>query len=109
MIPASRGFCITLRKTLAIFRDVLIKESILQKLSNLQSCTRETVNNSIQEHQKITATIENKESEHDISRSSVQADSKSLSNGNLRKDLISSSSAIPPSERKINSSERNTS
>ncbi|KAF7381610.1 hypothetical protein HZH66_014004 [Vespula vulgaris] len=76
LIPASRGFCITLRKTLAIFRDVLIKESILQKSSNLQSCTRETVNNSIQEHQKIMTNIENKESEHDTSRSSVQADTK---------------------------------
>lgn len=109
LIPASRGFCITLRKTLAIFTDVLIKESILQKPSNLQSCTRETVNNSIQEHQKIMTNIENKESEHDTSRSGIQADSKSLSNGNLRKDLISSSPTIPPSERKKNSSERSTS
>ncbi|XP_035735037.1 (E3-independent) E2 ubiquitin-conjugating enzyme UBE2O-like [Vespa mandarinia] len=109
LIPASRGFCITLRKTLAIFRDVLIKENILQKPSNLQSYTSETVNNSIQERQKIMATVENKESENDTSRSSVQADSKSLSNGNLKKDLISSSPTIPPSERKKNSSERNTS
>ncbi|XP_043488400.1 (E3-independent) E2 ubiquitin-conjugating enzyme UBE2O [Polistes fuscatus] len=109
LIPASRGFCITLRKTLATFRDVLIKESILQKTSNLPNYTRETINNTIQEHQNIRTNIENKESEHDTSRSCVQADSKSLSNGNLRKGLISSSPAIPPSERKKNSSERSTS
>ncbi|XP_063972384.1 (E3-independent) E2 ubiquitin-conjugating enzyme UBE2O [Diachasmimorpha longicaudata] len=31
LVPASRGFCITLRKTLAIFKQVLVKEEILQK------------------------------------------------------------------------------
>ncbi|KAI4476444.1 hypothetical protein M0804_013572 [Polistes exclamans] len=109
LIPASRGFCITLRKTLTTFKDVLIKESILQKTSNLPNYTRETINNTIQEHQNIRTNIENKESEHDTSRSCVQADSKSLSNGNLRKGLISSSPTITPSERKKNSSERSTS
>ncbi|XP_011313716.1 E2/E3 hybrid ubiquitin-protein ligase UBE2O [Fopius arisanus] len=31
LVPASRGFCITLRKTLAIFKQVLVKEGILHK------------------------------------------------------------------------------
>ncbi|KAK2588919.1 hypothetical protein KPH14_001776 [Odynerus spinipes] len=76
LIPASRGFCITLRKTLATFRDVLIKEGILQESSSFQNSTKETVNNSIQEHEETRKLVENKESEHDTNRSSVQADTK---------------------------------
>lgn len=32
LIPASRGFCITLRKTLATFKDVLAKEGIIMNI-----------------------------------------------------------------------------
>lgn len=37
LIPASRGFCITLRKTLATFKEVLIKENIIQKPNESQN------------------------------------------------------------------------
>ncbi|XP_026673071.1 (E3-independent) E2 ubiquitin-conjugating enzyme UBE2O isoform X2 [Ceratina calcarata] len=38
LIPASRGFCITLRKTLATFKDVLIREGIIERDKETRDC-----------------------------------------------------------------------
>lgn len=36
LIPASRGFCITLRKTLATFKNALVREGIIKSSVGLQ-------------------------------------------------------------------------
>ncbi|XP_034940517.1 (E3-independent) E2 ubiquitin-conjugating enzyme UBE2O [Chelonus insularis] len=43
LVPASRGFCITLRKTLATFKQVLIKEGILEGLQFSESVSESNI------------------------------------------------------------------
>ncbi|XP_015108296.1 (E3-independent) E2 ubiquitin-conjugating enzyme UBE2O [Diachasma alloeum] len=55
LVPASRGFCITLRKTLAIFKQVLVKEGILPKnnSANTHSKSQTIVSTSTRQQQCV--------------------------------------------------------
>ncbi|XP_054000530.1 (E3-independent) E2 ubiquitin-conjugating enzyme UBE2O [Hylaeus anthracinus] len=112
LIPASRGFCITLRKTLATFKEVLIREGIIgdnrvQDSENVKEQTNST-NNECHESCK---TIDGNAMNRDSKRNNCEEDSSKLTpNGNLSKDCVSSSSTnisvAPLCETKKKTSDR---
>ncbi|XP_012526593.1 (E3-independent) E2 ubiquitin-conjugating enzyme isoform X1 [Monomorium pharaonis] len=119
LIPASRGFCITLRKTLATFKTVLIKKNIIQRSDDWQDNenTTELLNNITNQCQETSESVDGKATECDgssnsNSSSNTQENSKKPTlNGNQFKEAISAtnSSAAAPSETKKNTSSQNTS
>ncbi|XP_011641984.1 (E3-independent) E2 ubiquitin-conjugating enzyme UBE2O [Pogonomyrmex barbatus] len=121
LIPASRGFCITLHKTLATFREVLIKENIIQRPSEWQDNenTMELTNNTTNQCQEPSKSVDSKAAEcngsSSNSSSNTQENSKKLIlNGNqFIKEAMSSSAtnsfAAVPSEAKKITSSQNTS
>ncbi|XP_046607611.1 (E3-independent) E2 ubiquitin-conjugating enzyme UBE2O [Neodiprion virginianus] len=124
LIPASRGFCITLRKTLATFKEVLAKEGIMSRPPS-QSNSGNTM------ELKITASeVNDGENIRGVKSDTVikQANVKATTNGtkevkkvisndqcskenSLKKSEIMSTSisATTVSETKKTTSERNTS
>ncbi|KAK0174078.1 hypothetical protein PV328_007194 [Microctonus aethiopoides] len=67
LVPASRGFCITLRKTLQIFKQALVKEGILQGLQ-------------LSENLSETSIIKSPDSKAETSKTSLQLiESKKIS------------------------------
>ncbi|XP_031831737.1 (E3-independent) E2 ubiquitin-conjugating enzyme [Nomia melanderi] len=115
LIPASKGFCITLRKTLATFREVLFKEGIVETGSNLEDSKnrKEQANSTKNECNKPCKITDGdiKDRDNNKKSSSPQGGSCKLTpNGNLSKDIISSSttniSTTPLSETKKNISDR---
>ncbi|XP_076289237.1 (E3-independent) E2 ubiquitin-conjugating enzyme UBE2O isoform X1 [Lasioglossum baleicum] len=115
LIPASRGFCITLRKTLATFRDVLLKEGIFENSSSVENSemTKEQTNSTKHEcNEPCKATDDSVKDCDNNKKSSTPQDSsnKLTPNGSLSKDSVSSSSTnistMPSSETKKNSSDR---
>ncbi|KAG5320755.1 UBE2O enzyme, partial [Acromyrmex heyeri] len=121
LIPASRGFCITLRKTLTTFKSVLIKKSIIQRSDEWQDNENtELMNNTTNQCQETSKSVDSKIAECDGSSSNSNSNSntqensgKPTLNGNQFKEAILSSStnnfAATPSETKKNTSSQNTS
>lgn len=122
LIPASRGFCITLRKTLATFKAVLIKKSIIQRSDDWQDNenTTELINNITNQCQEMSESVDGKAAECDESSSNSNSSSntqenskKPTLNGNQFKEAMlpsaTNSSAAAPSETKNNTSSQNTS
>lgn len=107
LIPASRGFCITLRKTLATFKEVLINENIIERNSDTHGCEnlKEQTKNENYEANKIA---DNNIVEHS-SKKRNEENCKLTPNGNLSKDRVSSSStnicSTPLSETKKTTSD----
>ncbi|OAD61943.1 Ubiquitin-conjugating enzyme E2 O [Eufriesea mexicana] len=91
LIPASRGFCITLRKTLATFKEVLIKESIIER--NNEICGwengKEQMKNDSHETSKIA---DSNIIERDNKKRNTEESCKLTPNGSLSKDRVPSSS-----------------
>ncbi|XP_066592448.1 (E3-independent) E2 ubiquitin-conjugating enzyme UBE2O [Prorops nasuta] len=110
LIPASRGFCITLRKTLATFKEVLVKKGIIDRsLVDLQACSfadeaPEATTKYVQESKSP--------SECEGTRSSI-LENKTVQNGDIKTSITSSSAsilyALPLNETKMDNSERSTS
>ncbi|KAM0726820.1 (E3-independent) E2 ubiquitin-conjugating enzyme [Formica fusca] len=120
LIPASRGFCITLCKTLATFKEVLLKENIIQKPRECQNNENimELRNNTTNQCQEMSTSINSKVAECNQSSSGMsntQENNKNLtSNGNQSiKEVMSSSVTnifgAAPSETKKNLLSQNTS
>lgn len=120
LIPASRGFCITLCKTLATFKEVLLKENIIQKPRECQDNENimELRNNTTNQCQEMSTSINSKVAECNQSSSGMsntQENNKNLtSNGNQSiKEVMSSSVTnifgAAPSETKKNLLSQNTS
>jgi len=121
LIPASRGFCITLGKTLATFKEVLVKENIIQKPREWQNNENimELRNNTANQCQEISKSINSKVAECNQSSSSMsntlQESNKKLTlNGNQSIKEVTSSSATntfatAPSETKKSLLSQNTS
>jgi len=119
LIPASRGFCITLRKTLATFKSVLIKKNIIQRSDEWQGNenTTELMNNITNQCQEMSESVDSKAAECNGSSSNSNSNSntqeKSTLNGNRFKEAMSPSAtnnfAAAPSETKKNTSSQNTS
>ncbi|KAL0132179.1 hypothetical protein PUN28_000153 [Cardiocondyla obscurior] len=121
LIPASRGFCITLRKTLATFKTVLIKKNIIQRLEGWQDNENaELMNNITNQCQEMSESVDNKAAECNESCSNSNSSSnmqetskKSTVSGNQSKEGILSSATsnftAVPSETKKNISSQNTS
>ncbi|XP_017790324.1 PREDICTED: (E3-independent) E2 ubiquitin-conjugating enzyme UBE2O [Habropoda laboriosa] len=107
LIPASRGFCITLRKTLATFKEVLIREGIIERENEIQvyENIKEQTKNERHESSKI---VDNNMIEHDSKRKNSEESCKLTPNGSLPKDRVSSSStnisSTPSSETKKSTS-----
>ncbi|XP_012138962.2 (E3-independent) E2 ubiquitin-conjugating enzyme isoform X1 [Megachile rotundata] len=108
LIPASRGFCITLRKTLATFKDVLINEGIIERDNEIQDCEniKQQTKNECHDSYKI---VDNNVVHRNSKRNSSEESTKLNLNGNLSKDCISSSStnisSTPLCETKKNTSD----
>lgn len=120
LIPASRGFCITLCKTLATFKEVLLKENIIQKPRECQNNENimELRNNTTNQCQEMSTSINSKVAECNQSSSGMsntQENNKNLtSSGNQSiKEVMSSSVTnifgAAPSETKKNLLSQNTS
>lgn len=106
LIPASRGFCITLRKTLATFKDVLVKEGIIQRpahaLRTSESC-RELKFDSRDSADVIKRPMKSIMSEYSLSRGVIEEASREAT-------LASTSRTSPPKEaRKDNAAEHTAS
>ncbi|XP_034193400.1 (E3-independent) E2 ubiquitin-conjugating enzyme [Osmia lignaria lignaria] len=103
LIPASRGFCITLRKTLATFKNVLINEGIIER--DNETLDRENVKQQPKNECHESYNVVYRNSKRIISEES----SKLTLNGGISKDCISSSStniSSPPlCETKKNTSD----
>lgn len=119
LIPASKGFCITLRKTLATFREVLIEENIIQKPSNWQDSknVKQLMNNTAVQCQE-TSKAADKATVCDRNSSNTQESNKQpISNGSSRSvnkgattsSSSTNSSAAALSETKTSTSSQNTS
>jgi len=119
LIPASRGFCITLRKTLATIKQVLVKESIMQRPSEWpdNENVTEFSNNTGDQCQETSKSIDSKIAEcneNSSSNGSMQDNEKSTLDGNRSiKEATSScatnSFAATLSETKKSPSSQNTS
>lgn len=119
LIPASRGFCITLCKTLATFKEVLIKENIIQKPREWQNNENTKLrNNTANQCQEISKSINSKVAECNQSSSSMsntqESNKKLILNGNQSIKEVTSSSATntfetAPSETKKSLLSQNTS
>lgn len=120
LIPASRGFCITLCKTLATFKEVLVKKNIIQRPREWQNNENimELRNNTANQCQEISKSINSKVAECNQSSSSMsntQESNKKLTlNGNQSIKEVTSSSATntfatAPSETKKSLLSQNTS
>ncbi|XP_032676891.1 (E3-independent) E2 ubiquitin-conjugating enzyme UBE2O isoform X1 [Odontomachus brunneus] len=119
LIPASRGFCITLRKTLATFREVLIKEDIIQKPRGWQESenVEQLTNNTAIQCQE-TSKVADKAAVCDRNSSNTQESNKQpISSGSSRSvnkettmsSSSTNSSAAALSETKTSTSSQNTS
>ncbi|XP_076635753.1 (E3-independent) E2 ubiquitin-conjugating enzyme UBE2O [Colletes latitarsis] len=112
LIPASRGFCITLRKTLATFKEVLIKEGIIGGNRVQNSGIKEQTNSTKNECYEPCKTADGNAMKRDNSKrnNSQEDNSKLTPNGNLSKDCVLSSSTnisvAPLSETKKKTSDR---
>lgn len=91
LIPASRGFCITLRKTLAIFKEVLNKEGIIERNSDVHTCENIKEQTKSEGHE-TSKTADSNTMEHDSKKKISDGSSKLTPNGSLSKDRVSSSS-----------------
>lgn len=123
LIPASRGFCITLRKTLATFKAVLIKKNIIQRSGEWQDNENaaELMSNITNQCQETSESVDSKAEEcngsssNSNSSSNTQENSKKPTlNGNqfIKEATLSSATnsfAAAPSETKKNTSSQNTS
>lgn len=121
LIPASRGFCITLCKTLATFKEVLVKENIIQRLSewqNNENITKLRNNIANQCQEMSNKSVKSKVAECHQSgsgMSNTQESNKKLAlNGNQSTKEVTSSSATnsfatAPSETKKGLLSQNTS
>ncbi|KYN08640.1 PREDICTED: (E3-independent) E2 ubiquitin-conjugating enzyme UBE2O [Cyphomyrmex costatus] len=121
LIPASRGFCITLRKTLITFKSVLVKKNIIQRSDEWQDNENtELMNNITNQCQETSKSVDSKIAECDESSSNSNSNSnmqenseKLILNGNKFKEMILSSPtnnfAAAPSETKKNTSSQNPS
>ncbi|XP_012217325.1 (E3-independent) E2 ubiquitin-conjugating enzyme UBE2O [Linepithema humile] len=120
LIPASRGFCITLRKTLATFKKVLVKENIIQRPSEWpdNESVMELSNSTGDQCQETSKSVDSKIAEcneNSSSSSSTQdTNEKSTLDGNQSvKEATSScatnSFAATLSETKKSPSSQNTS
>ena len=110
LIPASRGFCITLKKTLVTFKQVLVKEGLLQ-LSYVPEIEDLPV---FSEDAECSLQIQPKKVDLDNRRKEAEdSSSHSTSNGEPTKMSHSLSSTCSPTsvtnETKKDTSERNTS
>ncbi|XP_076170493.1 (E3-independent) E2 ubiquitin-conjugating enzyme UBE2O [Ptiloglossa arizonensis] len=110
LIPASRGFCITLRKTLATFKEVLIRENIVGD-NRVQENVKEQTSSTKNECYEPCKTVDGNAMNYNSKRNNSQEDNSRLTpNGNLSKDCISSSSTnisvAPLSETKKKASDR---
>ncbi|XP_076246249.1 (E3-independent) E2 ubiquitin-conjugating enzyme UBE2O [Calliopsis andreniformis] len=111
LIPASRGFCITLRKTLATFKDVLIREGIIMndKVEDSDNVKEDVKSTKSECHE--TSKADCSKTDRDSSkRKNSQESCKLTPNGSLSKDCVSTSSTnistTPLSETKKNISDR---
>jgi len=119
LIPASRGFCITLGKTLAMFKEVLIKENIIQRPSewqNNENATMELTNGIANQCQEISKSVNNKMTEcNENSSGNIDESNKKpiSSNNQSMKEATSvfatNGLAAASSETKKNTSSQNTS
>lgn len=93
MIPASRGFCITLHKTLATFKEVLIKEGIIERNNDVHA--RENIKEQTKsEAHEISKTIDSNAVEYDSKKKKNEGSCKLIPKNSLSKDRVSSSSSI---------------
>lgn len=117
LIPASRGFCITLRKALTIFKTVLIKEAIINRPSEWQDSenVKELMNNIANQCQETSEfVLDSKVAKCNSNSSNVSQESnnKSTSSGNQFKGVVSSLTndfAVTQNETKKDTSSQNTS
>lgn len=119
LIPASRGFCITLRKTLATFKEVLVKENIIQRPNEWQNdeSAMELTNGIANQCQEKSKSVDNKIMESDESSGGNTQESKkkstSASSNQSIKEATSAyatnSFTAAPSETKKSISSQNTS
>ncbi|EZA56492.1 hypothetical protein DMN91_010027 [Ooceraea biroi] len=119
LIPASRGFCITLRKTLATFKQVLIKENIMQRPSEWQDSENamELTNGIANECQESARSVDSKvAAEHNESSDGNRQESSKKptpSSNQSTKEAMSpfatNGFAVAPSETKKSTSSQNTS
>lgn len=107
LIPASRGFCITLRKTLATFKQVLIREGIIERDSKTQDCEtfKEQTRNERHEASKIA---DSNIMERDSKSRNSEESCKLTPNGSLSKERVSSSSTSISSAQ-LSETKKNTS
>lgn len=113
LIPASKGFCITLRKTLATFKGVLIIEGIMEDSidgENSVSVKGQTSSTKIECHEARKVADASTVDRDKSKRSNSQGSSKLIPSSNPLKDCVSSSStnisATPLSQTKNSISDR---
>ena len=113
LIPASKGFCITLRKTLATFRGVLIIEGIMEDSiygENSVNLRGQTSSTKIECHEACKVTDASMVDRDKSKRSNNQGSSKLIPSSNPSMDCVSSSStnisATPLSQTKHSISDR---
>lgn len=88
LIPASRGFCITLRKTLVTFKEVLIKENIIQRPSEWQNNENaEEITNNTNQCQETSTSVVSKAADCD-SKSSNTQESNSIPTSSGNKSIV---------------------
>ncbi|XP_014470035.1 PREDICTED: (E3-independent) E2 ubiquitin-conjugating enzyme UBE2O isoform X1 [Dinoponera quadriceps] len=119
LIPASRGFCITLRKTLATFKEVLVKENIIQRPSEWQDSdiVEELTNNTAIQCQETSkaadraATCDRNSSntQESNNKPTPSGSSRSVSKEATASSSSTNSSAAALSETKTSTSSQNTS
>ncbi|KOX68893.1 Ubiquitin-conjugating enzyme E2 O [Melipona quadrifasciata] len=93
LIPASRGFCITLRKTLATFKEVLIKEGIIERNNDAHAWENNKEQTKSEAHE-ISKTTDSNAVEYDSKKKNSDGSCKLTPKNSLSKDRVSSSSSI---------------
>ncbi|XP_025601768.2 (E3-independent) E2 ubiquitin-conjugating enzyme isoform X2 [Athalia rosae] len=95
LIPASRGFCITLRKTLATFKDVLAKESITSRVSGSLGGLNSKESQITSKESIVGVNIDDKNSDSFIKQSDV-----TKTNGTKEVKKINSNGQCPDNVQK---------
>lgn len=93
MIPASRGFCITLRKTLATFKEVLIKEGIIERNNDAHAWENSKEQTKSEAHE-ISKIADSDAMEYNSKKKNSEGSCKLTPKNSLSKDRVSSSSSI---------------